>query len=64
MKCKKCNVDMELQQYGHPYITHSGIKFHNINVEVYICPCCGKELEKLPNEDDGYSAGAGLFSED
>ena len=64
MKCKKCKVDMELQPYKNPYITHRGVVFKNVLVNVYICPCCGREEEELPNEEDGYSAGAGLFSED
>ena len=63
-RCPKCSVDMEKQEYQHPYIAHSGKAFLNIKVDVYICPCCGKEVEILPNDEDGYSAGAGLFSED
>lgn len=64
MKCNKCGVDMELQSYKNPYITRTGKTFTNITVNVYVCPCCGREEEELPNEEDGYSAGAGLFSED
>lgn len=64
MKCKKCNVEMEIQPYKHPYITRSGKSFLNIKVDVYICPCCGREEENLPNEEDGYSAGAGLFCDE
>lgn len=63
-KCPKCKVDMEKQPYQHPYISRLGKSFLNIKVDVYICPCCGREEEILPNEEDGYSAGAGLFSED
>lgn len=64
MKCPKCGVDMELQPYKHPYILPQGRMIHNVAVDVYICPNCGRELEELPNEEDGYSAGAGLFSEE
>ena len=64
MKCDKCKVDMEKQDYQHPYITRNGKAFMNVKVDVYLCPRCGREQEKLPNEEDGYSAGAGLFSED
>lgn len=64
MKCNKCNVEMDIQPYQHPYISRFGKAFLNIKVNVYVCPCCGREEEELPNEDDGYSAGAGLFSED
>ena len=64
MKCNKCDVEMELQPYKHPWIARSGKAFLNIKVDVYICPCCGREEEDLPNDEDGYSAGAGLFSED
>lgn len=64
MICDKCNVEMDIQPYKNPYITRSGQTFANIKVDVYICPCCGREKEVLPNEEDGYSAGAGLFSED
>ena len=64
MKCEKCRFEMELQPYKHPYIARSGKQFTNITVDVYICPCCGKEYEVLPNEEDPYSAGAGLFEED
>ena len=64
MKCPKCGVDMELQSYKHPYITRSGKTFLNVNVDVYVCPTCGREEEELPNCEDGYSAGAGLFSEE
>ena len=64
MKCSKCKVEMDIQPYKHPYITHSGKAFKNININVYICPCCGREAEELPNEEDGYSCGSGLFSED
>lgn len=63
-KCPMCKNDMEKQPYQHPYITHSGKAFMNVKVDVYKCPKCGAEQEKLPNEEDGYSAGAGLFSED
>ena len=62
--CVTKPVEMELQPYKHPYITHNGVIFKNILVDVYICPCCGREKEILPNEEDGYSAGQGLFSED
>ncbi len=63
-RCRKCAVDMDLQPYKRPYITSSGIVVTNVYQDVYICPCCGKEEEILPNEEDGYSCGAGLFSED
>ncbi len=65
IRCENCNnAEMELQPYKHPYITHSGKAYTNINVDVYICPCCGREKEILPNEEDGYSAGAGLFCDE
>ena len=62
--CDKCNVEMTLAPYQNPYVTRHGIVFHNIKVDVYVCPQCAREKEVLPNEEDGYSAGAGLFSED
>ena len=64
MKCKKCGVDMDIQPYKHPYIANNGVAFENVNVDVYICPCCGREQEVLPNIEDGYSAGEGLFYEE
>lgn len=64
MTCAKCNVEMELQPYKRPYISVTGKVVHNSLIKVYICPCCGKEEEELPDDEDGYSAGAGLFSED
>ena len=30
MKCDKCKVDMEKQDYQHPYITHNGKAFMNV----------------------------------
>ena len=65
VRCEHCNnCEMEKQDYQNPYITNSGKAFMNIKVDVYKCPICGREKEDLPNEEDGYSAGAGLFSED
>lgn len=65
LRCERCNnAEMELQDYKRPYITYSGKVINNIKVNVYVCPCCGVEKEDLPNEEDGYSAGQGLFSED
>jgi predicted RNA-binding Zn-ribbon protein involved in translation (DUF1610 family) len=62
--CPKCGVEMEQQPYKHPYVSMTGTVIHNELVNVYICPCCGRETHILPNDEDGYSAGAGLFSED
>jgi hypothetical protein len=62
--CAKCLVPMEKQAYKHPYISTNGNIIHHALVDVYICPCCGREEEQLPNEDDEYSAGAGLLSDD
>lgn len=65
IRCDHCNGQpMDKQDYQNPYITHSGKAYTNIKVDVYKCPICGREKENLPNEEDGYSAGAGLFSED
>lgn len=64
-KCPNCNAEMEKQDYKHPYITRYSKKvFMNINVDVYRCPWCEEEVEDLPDDEDGYSAGAGLFSDD
>ena len=62
--CDKCGVEMTLAPYKNPYVTHSGLIFHNITVDVYVCPECAREKERLPNEEDGYSCGSGLFEED
>ena len=64
MKCEQCGIEMKKQDYQHPYITHSGKTFTNIKVDVFVCPECGLKKEKLPNHDDGYSVGEGLFSDD
>lgn len=63
--CEHCNNEpMVKQDYTHPYITHSGKAYTNITVDVYKCPICGSEKEILPNEDDDYSAGAGLWCDE
>lgn len=64
MKCIKCGVDMELQPYKTPFISVSGKVIHNELCENYICPCCGREVEIPPLDEDGYSAGQGLFNDD
>ena len=64
--CPRClwNVEMEKVEEKRPYITRKGVIFQNVSVDVYKCPKCGSEKEVLPENDDGYSAGAGLMSED
>lgn len=64
ISCEKCGEKMEKAPYKHPYISVCGKIIHNTLVDVYRCPKCKTEIEILPNDDDGYSAGAGLLSED
>lgn len=63
--CDRCQMGMEHQPNDkRPYILGRGIELQNVFVDVYICPCCRKEVEILPNHEDGYSAAAGLFSDE